>query len=71
MAPHRSVLLISAGYVGQNILDELLAAKYPVTTFVRRPEQAAVLESAGAKIVLGSLNDLELLTAQAAQHEII
>jgi nucleoside-diphosphate-sugar epimerase len=71
MAPHRKVLLIGAGYVGENILDELLAAKYPITTFVRRPEQAAVFESRGAKTVLGSLGDLDLLTAQTAQHEII
>ena len=71
MAPHRSVLLIGVGYVGQNVLDELLAAKHPVTTFVRRPEQAAIFESIGAKTVLGSLSDLTLLTAQTAQHEII
>jgi nucleoside-diphosphate-sugar epimerase len=71
MAPHRSVLLIGAGYVGQPVLDELLAAKYPVTTFVRRPSQATVFASIGAKTVLGSLDDLKLLTAQAAQHEII
>ncbi|KAF2675328.1 NAD(P)-binding protein [Microthyrium microscopicum] len=70
MAVHESVLFIGAGYVGQNILDELLAAKYPVTTFVRRPEQAAIFESSGAQTVLGSLSDLELITAQVAQHEI-
>ena len=56
--------------MGQNIVVVLLATKFPVTTFVRRPEQAAVFESAGAKTVLGSLSDLELLTVQAAQHEI-
>lgn len=70
MSSPPSVFLVGAGYIGQNVLDELLAAKYPVTTLVRRPEQATLFEKAGAKTVLGTLSDLELLTAQSAQHEI-
>ena len=66
----RSVFLVGAGYIGQNILDQLLAAKYSVTVLIRRPEQASLFEKAGAKTVLGTLSDLELLTTQTAQHEI-
>ena len=35
-----------------------------------RPEQASLFEKAGAKPVLGTLGDLELLTTQTAHHEI-
>lgn len=70
MTSPRSVFLLGAGYIGQNVLDQLLAAKYQVTTLVRRPEQASVFEKAGVKTVLGTLSDLELLTTQTRQHEI-
>lgn len=71
MSSHPKTLLVGAGYIGQNVLDELLAAKYPVTVFVRRPEQASVFESQGAQTVLGTLSDLELLTIESSKHEII
>ncbi|KAI9659502.1 MAG: hypothetical protein M1821_001760 [Bathelium mastoideum] len=70
MASPPTVFLIGAGYIGQNVLDLLLAAKHPVTTLVRRPEQALLLEKAGSNTILGTLGDLDLLTAQTAQHEI-
>lgn len=71
MTSSSSVFLVGAGYIGRNVLDELLDAKYTVTTLVRRPEQALELGKTGARTVLGTLNDLELLAAQTAQHEII
>lgn len=70
MASPSSVFLIGAGYIGQNVLDELLAANYPVTVLARRPEQASRFRKPGAKTVLGSLSDLELLTQHTAQHDI-
>lgn len=70
MAATQSVFLAGAGYIGQHILDQLLAAGYSVTVLIRRPEQASVFENAGAKTVVGTLTDLELLTAQTAGHEI-
>jgi nucleoside-diphosphate-sugar epimerase len=70
MSSLQSVFLVGPGYIGQGILDQLLAAKHPVTTLVRRSEQASIFEKAGAKIVLGTLSDLELLTKQTAQHDI-
>jgi nucleoside-diphosphate-sugar epimerase len=70
MASSQSIFLVGAGYIGHNVFDQLLAANRAVTIFVRRPDQAALFEKAGAKTVLGTLSDLELLTAQAAQHEI-
>jgi nucleoside-diphosphate-sugar epimerase len=70
MASPRTVFLLGAGYIGHNILDQLLAAGYPVTVLVRQPSQASSFEKSGAKTILGSLSNLELLTAQTAQHEI-
>lgn len=64
------VFLVGAGYVGQHVLDKLLAANHPVTVLVRRPEQASELEKIGVETCLGTLNDLELITSQSAQHEI-
>lgn len=71
MTSKPSVFLVGAGYIGQNVLDELLSAKHPVTVLVRRTEQASILESQGAKTVFGTLESLELLTTQSAKHEII
>lgn len=70
MASRQTVFLVGAGYIGQNVLNRLLEAKYPVTVLVRRPEQALRFEKIGVKTVLGSLTDLELITSQTAQHEI-
>jgi nucleoside-diphosphate-sugar epimerase len=70
MASPQNVFLVGPGYIGRAILDQLLAAGYLVTTLVRKPEQAILFENAGVQTVLGNLTNLELLTAQAAQHEI-
>ncbi|KAI9695128.1 MAG: hypothetical protein M1820_008896 [Bogoriella megaspora] len=70
MASPPSVFLLGAGYIGQNVLDELPTTNHPVTTLVRRPEQATVLEQAGSKTVLGTLSDLDLITTTTAQHDV-
>ncbi|KAJ5720802.1 uncharacterized protein N7483_008736 [Penicillium malachiteum] len=70
MSSHPSVFLVGAGYIGLNVLDQLLDAGYPVTALTRRAEQASELEKRGVKTVSGTLSDTELLTAQTAQHEI-
>lgn len=70
MASPQSIFIVGAGYIGHNVLDQLLATKRAVTVLVRAPDQAALFEKAGVKTVIGTLSDLELLTTQAAQHEI-
>ncbi|KAJ5803352.1 uncharacterized protein N7503_005802 [Penicillium pulvis] len=70
MTPQPSVFLVGAGYIGLNVLDQLLAAAYPVTVLTRHPEQASALESRGVRTVLGSLSDVELLTTQVSKHTI-
>ncbi|KAJ5109059.1 hypothetical protein N7456_005734 [Penicillium angulare] len=71
MAPNPSVFFVGAGYIGLNVLDQLLDAKYPVTVLTRHIEQAAALEKRGVNPIIGSLSDLDLLTTQAAKHPII
>ncbi|KAJ5934364.1 hypothetical protein N7466_003911 [Penicillium verhagenii] len=70
MVSRPTVFLIGAGYIGLNVLDELLTAEYPVTVLTRHPEQASVLAERNVKPVLGSLSDVELLTDQTAKHTI-
>ncbi|KAJ5526833.1 hypothetical protein N7513_010992 [Penicillium frequentans] len=70
MTPRPSVFLVGAGYIGLNVLDQLLAAEYPVTVLTRHAEQASAVESRGVRTILGSLSDVELLTAQVAKHTI-
>ncbi|KAJ6102129.1 hypothetical protein N7486_004556 [Penicillium sp. IBT 16267x] len=70
MTPRPSVFLVGPGYIGLNVLDQLLAAEYPVTILTRHPEQASALEGRGVRAVLGSLSDVELLAAQVAKHTI-
>ena len=70
MSPPQSVFLLGAGYIGQPVVDNLLAAGHTVTTLVRNEERAAALEKAGVKTVLGKLEDLDTITAQTAQHEL-
>jgi nucleoside-diphosphate-sugar epimerase len=71
MATPKSVFLLGAGYIGQHVIDLLLAANHPVTTMVRNPEVATAWEKAGVKTILGTLDDVDIITAQVAQHEII
>ncbi|CRG83588.1 hypothetical protein PISL3812_00941 [Talaromyces islandicus] len=70
MASSSSVFLVGTGYIGRNVLDELLSAKHPVTALVRRPEQVSEMEKLGVTAVLGTLSDLDILTAQTVRHEI-
>lgn len=70
MASFKSVLLIGPGYVGLSLLDSLLEAKYNVSTLLRNVELAAKLSSSGARTIIGTLDDSELITAQVAQHEL-
>ena len=70
MTSPQSVFLLGAGYVGQHIIDNLVAAEHPVTTLVRNKDLAATLEKAGVKALIGSLSDIDTITTQAAQHAI-
>ncbi|CAJ0551438.1 Ff.00g113680.m01.CDS01 [Fusarium sp. VM40] len=71
MATKGSVLLIGPGFIGLQILGELIAEGYPVTTLVRREEARANLEKLGSKTILGSLDDSEVIRNATADADIV
>ena len=70
MTSPKSVLLIGPGFLGLNVLDNLIHAGYPVTVMVRRESQAAELRSSSTTVVLGNLEDSTLITKLASTHDI-
>jgi nucleoside-diphosphate-sugar epimerase len=70
MAPKGSVFLLGPGFIGLEILSELLEQGYSVTTLVRRDEARASLEKMGSKTIKGSLDDHNLIRHAAANNDI-
>lgn len=65
----------TTGYVGGSVLTRLLALpdadKYEITALVRSPEKAKKLETFGVKTVVGSIQDVALLTRLAEQAHVV
>jgi nucleoside-diphosphate-sugar epimerase len=61
----------ATGWVGSVIVRDLIDASHQVTGLVRSPEKAAELASSGAKTVQGDLDDLDLLSASAAEADAV
>ncbi len=59
------------GWVGSAIADDLLRAGHRVTGLARTPEKAASLAEAGADIVRGSLDDVDILRQAAAAADAV
>ncbi len=70
MAPKGSVFLLGPGFIGLEILSELLKEGYAVTTLVRREEARASLEKMGSKTIIGSLDDHDVIRDAAANNDI-
>lgn len=71
MSISNSIFLIGAGFIGGEVLELLLDANYGVTALVRRKDHAQELQSWGAKCVMGSLSDSELIKEQTIKHGIV
>ena len=69
MAP-KTVFLIGPGFIGRKVLDLLVGEGYSVTTLSRRKEQVPELERSGAKVVMGGLDDAEIISKQVEEHEV-
>ncbi|MGR4862893.1 SDR family oxidoreductase [Caulobacter sp. LARHSG274] len=59
----------ATGWVGSAVVDELIAAGHTVTGLARSDDKAAVLAATGAKVVRGTLDDLDLLRAAAGSAD--
>jgi len=66
-----SVLLLGSGFIGLQILGELLCEGYHVTTIVRREEARARLEKMGSNTIFASLEDSDIIRDAAASADII
>ncbi|TFV99257.1 NAD-dependent epimerase/dehydratase family protein [Leifsonia flava] len=65
-----SILLTGgAGYIGSAVLERLLAAGHEVSALVRSPENAAIVEAAGATAIIGAADDAEIVRAAAGAAE--
>jgi uncharacterized protein YbjT (DUF2867 family) len=67
----KKVFLIGPGYIGLEVLDRLLEDNYHVTTLVRRQEAADELKQKNVKIVMGTIDDIDLVTRQTAASDIV
>ncbi len=70
-ATGKKVFLIGPGFIGREVLDLLLAESYTVTTLTRRENYATELQQSGAKTVLGSLDDKDIITEQTLAADIV
>ncbi|KAJ8103636.1 SDR family oxidoreductase [Lipomyces tetrasporus] len=65
----RIFLTGASGFIGSAIVPELLAAGHEVLGLARSDESAALVESLGAKVIRGDINDLDSLRKGAAQSD--
>lgn len=61
----------ASGWIGSAVVPELLAAGHTVSGLARSEASAAALEGAGAAVVRGGLDDLDLLRATAAAADAV
>lgn len=59
----------ASGYIGSAVVKELLGAGHEVIGLARSQESAKAIREAGAEVLLGSLEDLEILKKGAALAE--
>jgi nucleoside-diphosphate-sugar epimerase len=59
----------ATGFIGSHVVKDLIAAGHQVIGLCRDSTKAAALKAAGAEVQMGSLDDLEGLTAAAAKAD--
>ena len=59
----------ASGWIGSPTAGKLIEAGHQVIELARSDEAAAAVTAAGAEVVRGSLDDLDLLRAEAARSE--
>ncbi|KAL2405751.1 hypothetical protein ABEF95_012165 [Exophiala dermatitidis] len=71
MASKSKVFMIGPGLIGWNILELLVDQGYSVTALTRREEHAVGIRQSGGQAVMGTLDDLDLITKHSADSDII
>jgi len=61
----------ATGWVGSAVVEDLIAAGHRVTGLARDEAKAAVLAKTGATVVMGTLDDLDLLRASASAADAV
>jgi nucleoside-diphosphate-sugar epimerase len=59
----------ASGWIGSAAVPELLGAGHEVLALARSDESAAALDAAGASVVLGTLDDLDVLARSASDTD--
>jgi nucleoside-diphosphate-sugar epimerase len=75
--PHRLPLEVlmrvfvtgASGWIGSAVVSELIEAGHEVAGLARSDASAAAVQDAGAEVIRGSLDDLDILTAASAAAE--
>lgn len=67
----RALVTGATGFVGSNLVAELIARGWSVGCLVRNPDRAATLTALGAELATGSLQDSDSLTRAAADTNVV
>ncbi|MDR3025021.1 SDR family oxidoreductase [Chryseobacterium sp.] len=59
----------ASGYIGTAVVQELINAGHQVVGLARSEESAKIISDAGAEVLLGSLEDLQILQEGASQAD--
>lgn len=71
MSAEKKVFLIGPGLIGADLLELLVEDGYEVTTMVRREEHAAQVKEIGAKVIMGNLDDKDIIQKHTAGSPIV
>lgn len=67
----KTVFLLGPGFIGGEIIRLLLKEDYNVTTLARRESAAASLRQQGVGVVMGSLDDADIIAEQTTKADIV
>lgn len=73
MPPVKILLTGATGYIGGDLLTELLKrpSDFEITVLIRGKDRASTFEKLGAKVIVGSQEDYDLLAKAASQVDVV